>query len=244
MLIARGFSEAAAMKPKHSFVPMMQRICLVTGVLPVLLAFSGCGSWVMRADFDNYIPNTSGSALEGDILGKPDGDRIDVHCVGGDVRIQQGSPVNSLRINQCQTGVEFTTASHELPGSYTINWNGNVEFVENSMPTFISLRFEEERIMLRFLTSNLDIMRNGTPQADPITVSTLTSHTFEIEVTAGSDGMLSLEYQEIDPQTGPEPLIERSLAVGNLGRLESIIVNQNGEFSGYVISDLDVFARN
>ena len=243
MLFARGFSGAPDMKPKYSFAPM-PRICLVTGVLPCLLALSGCGTWVMRADFDNYVPNTSGSALEGEILGKPDGDRIDVLCIGGDIRVQQASPVNSLRINRCQSGVEFIPASHELPGSYTINWNGTVEFVENSFATFITLRFEEARILLRFLLSDLDMLRNGTPQTDPISVSSLTSHALEIEVTTGSDGMLNLEYQEIDPQTGAEPAIERSLAVGNLGRLESIIVNQNGEFSGYVISDLDVFARD
>jgi hypothetical protein len=232
------------MKLRHSYARLTPRSCLVSGVLPVLLALSGCGNWVMRADFDNYVPNTSGSALEGEILGKPDGDRIDVLCAGGEVRVQQGSPVNSLRINQCQSGVEFITASHDLPGSYTINWNGTVEFVENSMATFITLRFEETRILLRFLSSNLDILRNGTPQTDPISVSSVTSHTLEIEVTTGSDGMLHLEYKEIDPQTGAEPAIERSVAVAMPGRLESIIVNQNGEFSGYVISDLDVFARD
>jgi hypothetical protein len=34
------------------------------------------------------------------------------------------------------------------------------------------------------------------------------------------------------------------MSAGNLGRLESIVINQTGDFSAYVISDLDVFARD
>jgi hypothetical protein len=219
------------------------RACRTAVLIPVLMVLAGCGNWIMRADFDNYVPNTSGSLLEGPILGKPDGDRIDDVCVGGDVRVQQGSPVNSLLIDQCISGVVFVPADHDLPKAYAMNWNGTVEKPENSFPTFITLRFEEGPILLRFLSGKLEILRNGTPQTDPITAGSLTSHTLEIELTTGSGGQFELTYQETG-SAGTGPKIVRSMSAGNLGRLESIVINQTGDFSAYVISDLDVFARD
>ena len=242
--LAMGPAHEPSISTKTNTRPL-QRIpaaITVSIAMATVMLLSGCGTWVLRADFNNYVPDTSGQQLEGQIAGKPDGDFIDMACFAADVKVLSGSPNNVLRISGCfPGGIEFGTAPHDSPAEYLIDWDGTREFAENSLLTFISFMGEGQTFTLRFMHSQLDVLVSGVPAVDAIDVSSLSSHAIRLEIKTGGNSTADLFFQERfnDGTTGPK--IVRSFNLNDFTKLTEIVISAE-EFGAYQISDLDIFA--
>ena len=231
-------------KSKSNKTKPLQRVptVIAIGIAIIMMMFiSGCGKWVLRANFNEYDLNPSGQQLVGDIKGKPDGDRIAMNITCVDVKVLNGDP-NSLRIQNCTSGVEIIPSDHDSPAEYFIDWEGTRKFPQNTLLTFISFRGEGQGFTLRFLTGKLDILVGGEPDVGSIDVSSFSSHDIRLEIKIGENAAVDFFYQEKFSDGTKGPNITRSFSLSNFTKLTEIVISAE-EFAAYTISDLDVFAK-
>jgi hypothetical protein len=207
------------------------------------LAMTGCGEWVLRADFNNYLPNISNTNLEGQILGKPNNDSID--NVQPPVQVKAGTPNNVLQIGADNEGgnIEFNTAPHDIPAEYRIDWNGNRVHINTGF-TFVTFRDDDgigdgnQAFLMRLGLNELDVEIQGQNVIQPIAFDPQKSHLITIVIKMDNPKQVEIHFKEDGKTTlrtfEPNPAF---------GKLTSIVFSTQ-PWGDYKISDLDVFAKN
>lgn len=207
---------------------------------------SGCGNWVLRADFDNYSPNISNSAnLEGSIKGNPEGDSIELNCPTGDLAILSGNP-NELRIDNCFEFI-FIPADHSPPPGYKIDWVGRRDFASGTGLTFITFIDDSNPtggFFLAFQSGTLKIIRKVNQDVlAEVNVSDSSTHSIRLEMNMDDNAMIQFWFQEKfgDGTSGPQ--MRRSFDLPSFKKITGIRIDTE-QNAAYTLSDLDVFATN
>ncbi len=217
---------------------------MVRAILPIItFLLVGCGDWVLRGDFNNYIPNTSNAQLEGSILGKPDGDSID--NVLPPVRIIAGSPNNILQIGDGNDSgqIEFIAVPHNPPLEYRIDWDGNRVTV-GSGNTFVRLIGDDSSgnvqniLHMRFSFPEIDFLINGEDDViEPILFEANQAHSITIVLKLTSPKEVEIQFK----QNGV--VMSRNFPIeSDVTSLTSIAFNTQ-PFGDYQVADIDIFAK-
>lgn len=211
-----------------------------------VIFLSGCGNWILRADFDNYSTNPiNNESLEGPIKGEPEGDLIKITCPTGSIDILSGIP-NVLRIDNCFEFV-FITADHSPPSGYKIDWVGKRDFASGTGLTFITFIDESNpfsNFFFRFNLGKLEIVRNVDQDVlATVDVHDLATHSIRIEMNMDENDLVKFWFKEKFGDGSSGPQIIHSFELPNFKKLTAIRIDTEAN-APYEISDLDVFASN
>ena len=224
-----------------SLVRFVKAVCTYLLFLSLAMIISGCGNWILRADFNNYIPESN--ILAGPLPGNPDEDRID--NVEPPVRVHAGSPNNIVQVGESENSgrIEFVTAPHDPPEQYRIDWDGHKVTVGTGN-TFIAFIDDDgtgnsnRAFMLRFSVNQLVVLINGNEDIiHPITFSHQQSHAILIVIHMDNQKSVDIRFEENGN------VINRTFDISqNFTSLTSMVIDAQ-PFGDYQIADLDIYAR-
>lgn len=226
---------------------LSQKFGIISNTIAAIFAsifLSGCGEWVLRADFDNYstLPATN-EALEGPIKGKPEGDQIKVSCFTGNADILSGNP-NMLRIDGCSEFM-FIPADHSPPSGYKIDWVGKRNTASDTGLTFITFIDDSNPLddfFFRFHLGLLEIVQKSNQEIlATVDVHDFATHKIRMELNIDAKTAVDFWFQENFGDGTSGPLIKHSFELPNFKKVSAMRIDTEPNAS-YEIADLDIFA--
>jgi hypothetical protein len=246
---------------------------LFSFLMVVLFSITGCGtSRILSTDFDQYDDFPQDFQLVGGIPGLPSGDLISdaspLVAVTNDAALPGKNLLVGGTIGDTGLGgsVDFTTASHETPDEYRIQWYGRRKVQANNAWTSIvfldsSSSSASEALGLRFAgvqsgeVSIIQLETGDNPPPAPILFDfnkenpthtlliTLHMSTHTIDVTFVPNLLTPPNAPGDEDWSGPTKFTGLHFKDPDFSALRIIRVEAESQFGAYYIDNLNVFTK-